>query len=327
MTTGPTDTDVITTAVELACRAPSLHNSQPWRWVATATGVELLADPHRVVRSADDAGREALISCGAALHHFCIAMAAAGFDTDVELFPDAERSDHIASIRLTALQRVPQGAGQRVDAILRRRTDRLPFRAPPDWESFEEVLADLVDGDLMLDVLDADARARLVGAARLVESLRRDDDFYHRELQWWTAPFRLSEGVPSDALVSDSERQRVPTNRNFRPSGHADRRPTTAQDEAKILVLTSASDTREAAVECGVALSRVLLECTVAGFTTCTVTHVTEMAQGREIVGELTGRGGMPQVLIRVGSAPSIEEVSAPTPRRPVREVLRWVRR
>ena len=27
-------TDVIKDAVLLACRAPSLHNSQPWRWVA-----------------------------------------------------------------------------------------------------------------------------------------------------------------------------------------------------------------------------------------------------------------------------------------------------
>ena len=28
------DTKVIRDAVWLACRAPSLHNSQPWRWVA-----------------------------------------------------------------------------------------------------------------------------------------------------------------------------------------------------------------------------------------------------------------------------------------------------
>ncbi|WP_414686250.1 hypothetical protein, partial [Mycobacterium sp.] len=30
------DTRVITTAVELACHAPSLHNSQPWKWVVTS---------------------------------------------------------------------------------------------------------------------------------------------------------------------------------------------------------------------------------------------------------------------------------------------------
>ena len=28
------DADVLRAAVQLACRAPSLHNSQPWQWVA-----------------------------------------------------------------------------------------------------------------------------------------------------------------------------------------------------------------------------------------------------------------------------------------------------
>ena len=43
------DADVIKDAVELACRAPSLHNSQPWRWVAEGGGVlHLFADPSRI---------------------------------------------------------------------------------------------------------------------------------------------------------------------------------------------------------------------------------------------------------------------------------------
>jgi hypothetical protein len=69
------DVKEITTAVELACRAPSLHNSQPWRWVVSSTCVDLFVDPHRTVTSMDPSGREAIISCGAALHHFQVAMA------------------------------------------------------------------------------------------------------------------------------------------------------------------------------------------------------------------------------------------------------------
>ena len=53
MTRTAVDIGVIAKAVEVACRAPSLHNSQPWRWLASSTAVDLLADPHRVVRSAD----------------------------------------------------------------------------------------------------------------------------------------------------------------------------------------------------------------------------------------------------------------------------------
>ena len=68
------DIAVISKAVELACRAPSLHNSQPWRWTASGTAVDLHADAHRVVRSHDSSGREALISCGVVLDHFRTAM-------------------------------------------------------------------------------------------------------------------------------------------------------------------------------------------------------------------------------------------------------------
>ena len=185
------------------------------------------------------------------------------------------------------------------------------------------MLRDLFDDGLAtLDVLTDGTRPRLAEASQLTESLRRYDDFYHHELQWWTAPFRLSEGVPPGALVSSSERRRVEVNRSFRPSGHGDRRAATTQDEAKVLVLSTPGDTREDALNGGEVLSTVLLECTMAGLATCTMTHITEMEASRDIIRELTGRQAMPQVLIRVGIAPSIEDIPAPTPRRSLREVL-----
>ena len=77
MTRATANTEVVAKAIRLACRAPSLHNSQPWRWIVGETVVDLFVDHERVVRSADRSAREALISCGAALGHFRIAMAAA----------------------------------------------------------------------------------------------------------------------------------------------------------------------------------------------------------------------------------------------------------
>ena len=307
----------------MACRAPSLHNSQPWRWIASGTAVDLYADAHRVVRSHDSSGREALISCGVALDHFRTAMAVAGWNTTVDQFPDPDRPDHLASISFAPLKLLTQDVRDRADAILHRRTDRLPLRAPSDWESCEQTLRDLVNRDLArLDVLSDDARPQLAEASRLTESLRRHDDFYHAELQWWTAPFRLFEGVPPSALISRSERQRVPANRGFRPSGYLDRRGATSQDQAKVLVLSTAADTREDALNRGQVLSSVLLVCTMAGLATCPMTHITEVEASRDVIRQLIGRKSMPQVLIRVGIAPSIEDVPTPTPRRPLREVL-----
>jgi hypothetical protein len=86
MTTTMVNIEAITKAVELACRAPSTQNSQPWRWVASTTVVDLFADPNRILRSHDNSGREAIMSCGAALDQFRVEMGAAGWDTHSEEF-------------------------------------------------------------------------------------------------------------------------------------------------------------------------------------------------------------------------------------------------
>jgi nitroreductase len=320
-------TDVIARAVELSCRAPSLHNSQPWRWLATPAGVELFTDPHRVVRSTDSSGLEAIISCGAVVDHFQTAMAAAGWNTHIDEFPNPNRLEHLASIYFTPLDYVAQAWRDRADAISRRRSDRLPFGPPGDWESFETTLRNSLESDLVVvEVLADNARPQLHEASRLTEALRRYDDFYHRELQWWTTPFRQSEGIPPSQLVSRPEADRVAVNRKFPSSGFSNRRAATAKDQAKILVLSTPEDTRADALHAGQVLSKVLLECTMAGLATCPLTHITELEASRNIIRDLTVTKAMPQVLIRVGTAPDGEDVPPPTPRRPLVEVLEFRR-
>ena len=183
MTRTTADREVIAKAIHLACRAPSLHNSQPWRWIVGEAAVDLFADHERVVRSADRSGREAIISCGAALDHFQIAMAAAGWKTNVDPFPSASDRDHLASLEFTPAHCVTAAECDRADAILSRRTDRLPFHAPSHWESFEPVLRRTIDhSKATLDVLADDARPTLAKASRLTESFRRYDLYYHDEL-------------------------------------------------------------------------------------------------------------------------------------------------
>ncbi len=324
MTQMMVDTKLITIAVDLACRAPSLHNSQPWRWVAGATSVDLFVDPGRTLRSADRSGREAIISCGAALDHFRVAMAAIGWDANVQQFPNPNNLDHLASIDFTAVDSVTQARRDRADAILSRRTNRLPFSAPKHWASFETVLRSSCESELVtVDVLSNNVRPRLAEAARLTEALRRYDDHYHRELNWWTAPLTASEGIPQSALVSESDGRRVDLNRRF-PTDPSDQRSSSGTyDQAKIVVLSTPRDTRADALNCGEALSAMLLECTMAGLATCPVTHVTELEASRDIVRDfIGGPAAVPQVLVRIGIGPRDEPVPAPTPRRPFTDVL-----
>jgi hypothetical protein len=315
--------DVIADAVGIACRAPSFHNSQPWQWIIDSAGLQLFADADRLVHT-DAGGREALMSCGAVLDHLRVAMAASGWTTNVDYFPNPNDRKHIASIDFTAMDFVTEAHRRRADAILIRRTDRLPFRAPVDWDSFEPMLRAAVDEDVaLLDVLDAGARPMLAEASQLTESLRLYDSTYHAELGWWTAPFETTDGIPESSLVSAAESDRVDIGRTFPVTSHQDRRLDVGEDRSTIVVLSTHDNTRRDIVGCGEMLSAVLLEATMAGMASCTLTHMTEVEASRDVISGLTGRPN-PQVLIRLGMAPALESPPPPTPRRPLTDVLRY---
>lgn len=318
------DTAVLTAAVQLACRVPSVHNIQPWRWRADSGALQLFVDRRRTVPATDHSGREVIISCGAVLDHLRVAMTAAGWRSNITRFPDPQDRDHLATVEFSPHDCVTDQQRQRADAILRRRTDRLPLGLPTYWDRFEPALRSSVDDDaVIIDVLPDELRPRLVEASQLTEALRRCDCSYQAELDWWTASFQLHEGLPADALASDTERWRVDIGRDFpaRRSGQ-DRRPDVAVDWSKILVLATHKDTRTDVLRCGEALSAVLLECTVAGLATCPLSHLIELDESRDMVRDLIDRHGEPQVLVRVGIAPPMANLPAPTPRLPLAEIL-----
>jgi hypothetical protein len=67
---------LLSPAVEQALRAPSVHNTQPRRWRITPSGIELHADGDRHLAATDPDRRDLVLSCGAALHHLQVALAA-----------------------------------------------------------------------------------------------------------------------------------------------------------------------------------------------------------------------------------------------------------
>ena len=317
------DTEVIRSAVQLACRAPSLHNSQPWRWVSEGSTVELFVDKDRVLYSTDHSGREALLGCGAVLDHFRVAMAAAGWTANVDRFPNPNNPLHLASIDFSPMKFVTEGHRHRADAILLRRTDRLPFAEPPDWASIESQLRSAITADAVrLDVVADELRPELADASQLTESLRLYDTSYHAELSWWTGHYETAQGIPESALVSAAESDRVDVGRNFPVTRNSDRRFEFGQDHSKILVLSTYDDERASVLQCGEMLSAVLLEATMAGLATCTLTHITELRASQELVATLIGQTTTPQALIRVGLAPEIRDTPPATPRRPIDEVF-----
>ncbi len=323
MPTTMVDTTVIESAVRAACRAPSLHNSQPWSWVLDGRRLQLFLDQSRVMPT-DRSARQALISCGAALDHLRVAMAATGWQCQVERFPDPGDPDNLALINFTPAESVTDQDRRRAEAIWTRRTDRLPFNGPADWHSVDmSVVATAGDAPVQLDTLSDDARSQLVYATQLAESLRFYDIPYQDELHWWAAPFEAAEGIPYSALVSAEEGERVGIDRTFPLTHQRERRDEIPEDHALILLLSTTKNGRNDALAAGEALSAVLLECTINGLATCPVTHLTELDVTRNLIRSLVDHDAVPQVLVRVGVAPVTDPAPAPTPRRALAKVLR----
>jgi nitroreductase len=318
------DVGIIKHALKLACRAPSIHNSQPWHWALAGDALQLFVDRSRRVDIADNSGREAILSCGTTLDHLRVAMAASGWQAQIDRFPVSDDRDHLATVRFRPLEFVSEIQYKRAEAILERRTDRLPLRPPQFWASFVPELRRTIGdgGTVMLDVLSNEVRPQLASASVSSKILRYHDPSYQAELQWWTAPFALSMGIPPDALPSSAESFRVDVARDFPAADESDRRSHLGVDWSTILALSTGGDTRTEVLHCGEVLSTVLLECTVAGMATCTLTHLIEIPESRDIVRALVGEGREPQVLIRVGTAPPMEDLPAATPRLPLDEVL-----
>jgi hypothetical protein len=261
------------------------------------------------------------------LDHLRVAMAAAGWTANVDRFPDPNNREHLASLDFSPMSPVTDVHRRRADAILHRRTNRLPFAAPRNWESLEPVLRDAVDaGAVHLDVIADELRPELARASQLTESLRLYDSSYYAELDWWTGHFEKSDGIPRSSLLSAAENDRVDVGRRFPVSAHNERRAGIGRDQSTVLVLSTDEDIGNDALRCGEALSAVLLECTLARMATCTLTHLIELQSSRHLIGALTGRAAIPQLLIRVGEAPVLDEAPPMTARRPLHDVLTFQR-
>ncbi|MGS2810497.1 Acg family FMN-binding oxidoreductase [Nocardia sp. MW-W600-9] len=315
--------ETVDEAVRVAGRAPSLHNTQPWRWSFDGQTMRLFSVPERMLPSTDTSGRQMLLSCGIALDHFRVAMAAAGWRSSITRFPDPNRRVHLATISFQRADFVTDADLTRADAISRRRTDRRPFLAPPAWTDVESVLrASFSPADAVLDVLADDSRPALAHAARASAAIRRYDAGYQAELHWWTGHEFAAEGVPPQALPTPEDHRRVGVDRSF--PAFPDSAPESGPDvdHSMVLVLTTDGDSPEEVLRCGEVVSTLLLECTLLGLATCPLTNLTELPHGRAAIDELTGRAGKPQILIRTGVVATTPSGEPMTPRLPLAEIL-----
>jgi nitroreductase len=310
-------------AAQASLHAPSVFNTQPWRWRIAGETMELYADPSRQIHSTDPDERLLLISCGAALHHARTALAAAGWTATVERLPDPARPDLLARVRLG--HRVPPDpeAQRMATAIPRRRTDRRAFGARPVSEQTLTRLRRFVEFEgAYLHVVPEDQIPMLGISSELAAGAEHDDPAYLEELDRWTnRPQWHGDGVPPSTAVRP-ELRRVPV-RDFTPSGgEAALTAGSGVDKgAAYVIVFGTTDQRADLLRGGEALSALLLLATAEGLATAPLSEAVEVSWPRHLLRTLLSDIGEPYVVVRLGY-PVAHEPLPPSPRRSATETI-----
>lgn len=113
--------------LDVASRAPSSGNRQPWRWRVDGAALHLYADWRRQAGELPTDRRDVLLGCGAVLDHCVVALAAAGWQPRVRRFPDGGDNGHLAILEVLD-QQPAAGHLELAEAIARRRADQRRYR-------------------------------------------------------------------------------------------------------------------------------------------------------------------------------------------------------
>jgi len=307
--------------IALASRAPSVHNTQPWRWRVTSRGLDLFSDPSRRLDAADEGARLLMLSCGATLHHLSVAAGAAGWRTEIGRFPESNEPTRLASVAFS-LQAPTAEVRDLARAVADRRSDRRPMSSWPVPDGHARRLVDAAaTHGAIARVFDGAALDVWTTLARRAAQ-RRALPEYRAELYEWThRDESRRDGVPAANRVPLDESEASHVNR-FAP-GDLPMAPRGAADPQPLpLLIATSSDDRIAQLRAGEAMSAVLLEATRLGLASAIDSQVLEMDSTRSVIEDRVLHGSLtPQVLLTIGWPSSADPLPA-TPRRPVGEVL-----
>ena len=305
-------------AADAARFAPSIHNTQPWRWVVRDDRLELFGAAERQLHEQDPEGRMLLLSCGTALHHARVALDAEGWRHEVE----RPAGEPLAVIR--AVERTPARpeATRHFQMLEVRRTDR---RTVTDEQVPDETLRHLVkvteEAGARLHVLGRDQVVALAVAVDRAQHAEASDERITAETAAWVGGDRAGgTGIPASALPEEVPLTTV-AERDFQTpgtlaagAGH-DRAATYA-------VLYGEGDEARDWLRGGEALSALWLAATEQAVNLLPLSGPVEIPFTRQTLRRMLGDVGFPYLAVRLGTLDPARSAPPKTPRLPAGQVI-----
>ena len=287
-------------AVGSAVAAPSLHNTQPWRfrYDRDSDTVQVRVDRSRVLKVADPTGWGMRLALGAATYNLALAFAVAGQPMEVAWLP-ANTDPDLHALLTPGADRPATGEQERLyRAIPRRRSNRSPFRPEPvplqaRTEIVRAAREELAWVELVTGVAPVAAVAQITQAAQQV--LDRNPAYRAELRAQWLNPRQPSLGPSTLGPSTLGPPTLGPPTLDL---------PTTGRDDETdplVAVLGTAGDLAVDHLRAGYALQRVLLTLTDLGLCCSLFSQPIEVASAREQLRLALGRFGTPQMVLRIG--------------------------
>jgi len=322
----PTDAQAMTRALgesaAAAGYAPSIHNTQPWRWRLTRDGLDLHLERGRLLAVTDPDTRLATLSCGAALNHARVSLAAQGWHVTVTRMPDPADPDHLAHLRIDEPAPVDPQAVRRLQTIGLRHTDRRPVTGTPISRDDLNAITTAVQAEYTwLHILRPDQVLDLAAAADHAQRTEAVEPAWQAELAYWTGGTRpAGTGIPDAAIPRKAPQTTVPA-RDF---GHHGDLPISAEHDrtAVFAMLHGRDDEPLAWLRAGEALSAAWLTAAERGISVLPLSAVVEVAGTREIMRRLVADLGQPYLVLRLGTSDPHDAGPPRAPRLPAGQII-----
>jgi hypothetical protein len=313
-------------AVRYAILAPSSHNTQPWRFIINGVDLLVCADRTRSLPNIDPFDRELMISCGAALFNLRVALAYFKIPVEITTFPQSSEPDVVARITFPGFGPMLNDLADLFDAITKRATNRGPFIDEDIPDSVVECLRSAAEVE-NVDVRFActlKERERVAGLIAQADRCQFDDPHFRRELATWIHPSRSDDGMPASsqgfgALTSAATTIAAMAIRTFDlGNGVAAAHEQLARGSPLLMTLSTSMENNEAWLAAGLALQRLLLVATNAGYSASFLNQPIEVSDLRSQLAAELQTARYPQLLLRVGHGSPAPH----SPRRPMADVL-----
>jgi len=315
----------VTEMLATASRAPSVHNTQPWRFAVGAHAIDLYADTDRKLGHDRD-GRQMLISCGAALFGLRLAVRGLGYLPAVTLFSERSRPWLLARVALGPEAPVTEAERQMLAALPHRHTHRGAFDPGPIPAGLLSGLQHdaLAEGATLALVETQGSYAKLAGLAAEAARMQAHSAGARAELRRWSRPpgSPARDGVPAAAFgpTASAGPGRL-AQRDFDLGRHCGLLPPPGPDEpppAATAVLVTAGDSQLDWLRAGQALHRILAHAATVWVAASLHTQPVEIPVIRNLIRTRLALPGTPQLVLQFGPA----HASLASPRRPVPEFL-----